>query len=107
YWLIPSDVRPKMFTPHPSMSSAEIAERTQRVWDGFYNWSAVWQRSACTPHLRSRLAFVLLSKLYRQMYAGTGISADSARRRKSKSWARWTARQTRKVFRARPMPELN
>ena len=25
YWLIPTEVRPKMFTPHPSMSSAEIA----------------------------------------------------------------------------------
>jgi hypothetical protein len=49
---------------------------------------------------------MLLSKLYRQMYAGTGISSDSARRKKAKSWARWIARQTRKVFRANPMPEL-
>jgi hypothetical protein len=45
-------------------------------------------------------------KLYRQMYAGTGISTDSARRRKSKTWARWTARHCRKLFRAKPMPEL-
>jgi hypothetical protein len=35
YWLIPIAVRPKMFTPHPSMSSDEIRERTQRVWDRF------------------------------------------------------------------------
>ena len=28
---------------------------------------------------RSRLAFVLISKLYRQMYANTGIATDSAR----------------------------
>jgi hypothetical protein len=89
------------------MSSDEIRERTQRVWDRFYTLSAVWKRSACTPTLRARLAFVLLSKLYRQMYAGTGISSDSARRKKAKSWARWTARQTRKVFRAKPMPELS
>jgi radical SAM superfamily enzyme YgiQ (UPF0313 family) len=106
YWLIPSEVRPKMFTPHPSMSSDEIRERTQRVWDKFYNWSAIWQRSACTPTLRARLAFMFLSKLYRQMYAGTGISTDSARRRKSKKWARWTADQCRKIFQASPMPEL-
>jgi hypothetical protein len=106
YWLIPTAVRPKMFTPHPLMSSEEIKERTQRVWDRFYTLSAVWKRSSCTPTLRARLAFVLLSKLYRQMYAGTGISTDSARRKKAKSWARWTARQTRKVFRAKPMPEL-
>jgi hypothetical protein len=49
---------------------------------------------------------VLLSKLYRQMYAGTGISTDSARRKKAKSSARWIARQTRKIFQAKPMPEL-
>jgi radical SAM superfamily enzyme YgiQ (UPF0313 family) len=106
YWLIPTEVRPKMFTPHPSMSSDEIRDRTQKVWDRFYNWSAIWQRSACTPTLRARIAFMFLSKLYRQMYAGTGISSDSARRKKSKSWARWTARQCKKLFHASPMPEL-
>jgi radical SAM superfamily enzyme YgiQ (UPF0313 family) len=106
YWLIPIEVRPKMFTPHPSMSSDEIRERTQKVWDRFYNWSAIWQRSACTPNLRARVAFMFLSRLYRQMYAGTGISTDSARRKKSKSWARWTARQCKKLFHANPMPEL-
>jgi radical SAM superfamily enzyme YgiQ (UPF0313 family) len=106
YWLIPTDVRPKMFTPHPSMSSAEISARTQKVWDRFYNWNAIWQRSACTPTLRARVAFVFLSKLYRQMYAGTGISTDSARRKKSKTWARWTAKKCRLLFHAKPMPEL-
>jgi hypothetical protein len=40
------------------------------------------------------------------MYAGTGISTDSARRKKSKRWARWTAHQCKKLFRAKPMPEL-
>jgi radical SAM superfamily enzyme YgiQ (UPF0313 family) len=106
YWLIPTAVRPKMFTPHPSMSSAEISERTQRVWDRFYNWSSVWQRSACTPTLKARIAFMFLSKLYRQMYAGTGISTDSARRKKSKTTARWMARQCKRLFQATPMPEL-
>jgi radical SAM superfamily enzyme YgiQ (UPF0313 family) len=106
YWLIPIEVRPKMFTPHPSMSSDEIRERTQRVWDRFYAWNLIWKRSACTPNLRARIAFVFLSKLYRQMYAGTGISRDSARRKKAKRWARWTARQCRKLFQAKPMPEL-
>ncbi len=106
YWLIPTEVRPKMFTPHPTMSSDEIRERTQRVWDRFYNWRAIWDRSACTPNFSARLAFIFLSKLYRQMYAGTGISSDSARRKKSKAWARWTARQCKRLFRAKPMPEL-
>ena len=106
YWLIPTEIRPKMFTPHPTMSSDEIRERTQKVWDRFYAWRPVWKRSACTPNLRARIAFVFLSKLYRQMYAGTGISTDSARRKKSKKWARWTARQCKRLFRAAPMPEL-
>jgi len=106
YWMIPTEVRPKMFTPHPTMSSDEIRERTQKVWDRFYTWGAIWKRSDCTPNLRARLGFIFLSKLYRQMYAGTGISTDSARRKKSKSWARWTAHQCKKLFQAKPMPEL-
>ncbi|MEI9968408.1 MAG: radical SAM protein [Terracidiphilus sp.] len=50
YWMIPTEVRPKMFTPHPTMSSDEIRMRTQKVWDRFYTWGAIWERSACTPH---------------------------------------------------------
>ncbi len=106
YWLIPIASRPKMFTPHPSMSSDEIRERTQSAWDRFYNMRSIWRRSACAPTLKARVAFCFLSKLYRQMYAGTGISTDSARRKKSKIAARWTARQCRKLFQAKPMPEL-
>ncbi len=106
YWLIPSEVRPKMFTPHPSMTSDEILRRTQEVWDRFYTWKPIWGRSACAPTLKARIAFVFLSKLYRQMYAGTGISTDSARRKKSKRWARWTAKQCRRLFQAEPMPQL-
>ncbi len=106
FWLIPASMRPKMFTPHPIMSSDEIRERTQMTWDRFYTLSAIWKRSRCTPTLRSRLAFIFISKLYRQMYAGTGISTDSARHRKAKTSARWIARQCRKLFQTDPMPEL-
>jgi radical SAM superfamily enzyme YgiQ (UPF0313 family) len=106
YWMIPTEIRPKMFTPHPTMSSDEIRERTQKVWDRFYDWGAIWKRSACCPNITSRIAFIFLSKLYRQMYAGTGISTDSARRKKSKAMARWTARQCKRLFQAKPMPEL-
>ena len=69
YWLIPPDKRPKMFMPHPTMTSEEMRQRTQQVWDRFYSFAAVWARSSCTPNLRARLAFVFISKLYRQMYA--------------------------------------
>jgi radical SAM superfamily enzyme YgiQ (UPF0313 family) len=106
YWLIPADKRPKMFMPHPSMSSDEIRARTQGVWDGFYSFSAIWKRSACMPTLRARVAFVFLSKLYRQMYANTGIATDSARRARATLWARRIAKITRRLFQAGPMPHL-
>ncbi len=106
YWLIPASRRPKMFAPHPTMSSDEIRMRTQRVWDDFYAFSEIWKRSRCVPTVRGRLAFLFVSKLYRQMYANTGISSDSARRSNSSRWARWLAKPTLKLFQGRPMPEL-
>ncbi len=106
YWLIPIAVRPKMFTPHPSMTSDEIRARTQWAWDKFYGWKVIWKRSACAPNMRSRLAFIIISKLYRQMYAESGISTDSARSERSKRRARWTARLCRRFFQAKPMPDL-
>lgn len=106
YWLIPHQQRPKMFMPHPSMSSEELRARTQKVWDNFYSLPAIWERSKCTPHLRARLAFIFVSKLYRQMYANTGISTDSARRNRATSWARIMAKPTLRLFQGTPMPGL-
>jgi hypothetical protein len=56
--------------------------------------------------LRARLAFVLISKLYRQMYANTGIATDSARVNRAATWARWLAKSCRRAFHGAPMPEL-
>ena len=106
YWLIPAAMRPKMFSPHETMSTDEIRERTQGVWDAFYSMGEIWQRSKCVPRLRDRLAFLFVSKLYRQMYANTGISMDSARRQRATRMARWLAIPCRKLFEAKPMPEL-
>jgi radical SAM superfamily enzyme YgiQ (UPF0313 family) len=106
HWLIPQDRRPKMFMPHPTMSSDELRERTQGVWDKFYSLRSIWERSKCTPTVRSRLAFLFISKLYRQMYATTGIATDSARKNRANGWARWLAIPCQKLFRAEPMPDL-
>jgi radical SAM superfamily enzyme YgiQ (UPF0313 family) len=107
HWLIPQNRRPKVYTPHPTLSPGEIRARTQAVWDRFYSLPKVWARSCGTVRsLRGRLAFVLVSKLYRQMYANTGIATDSARVSRSVQWARWLARPCRRLFAARPMPEL-
>ena len=106
YWLIPSSQRPKVYAPHPTMTAEAIRNGTQRVWDRFYAFSAIWQRSSCVRSLRSRVAFVLISRLYRQMYANTGIATDSARVARSARRARWLAKMARRLFVAQPMPDL-
>ncbi len=106
HWLIPQAQRPKVYASHPAMSPDEIRSRTQAVWDQFYSLPRVWRRSRCTPTLRARLAFVLLSKLYRQMYANTGIATDSARVTRATRWARLLAKPCRRLFVARPLPAL-
>jgi radical SAM superfamily enzyme YgiQ (UPF0313 family) len=104
HWLIPQAQRPKVYTPHPVMLPDEIRARTQDVWDRFYSLPQIWTRSSCTPSLRARLAFVLISKLYRQMYANTGIATDSARVNRANRWARVIARPCRRLFAAQPLP---
>ena len=106
HWLIPQAQRPKVYSAHPVMSADEIRDRTQKVWDEFYSLGNIWKRSKCTPNLKARLAFVLISKLYRQMYANTGIATDSARVSRAEKWARLLASPTRRLFAAPPMPDL-
>ena len=88
------------------MTADEIRSRTQATWDEFYRLPDVWKRSRCVRSLRGRLAFVMISKLYRQMYANTGIATDSARRKTANRWARWIAGWCRGLFAAKPMPDL-
>src|SRR6184192_930984 len=88
------------------MSAEEIRSRTQAVWDDFYSFSSVWRRSKFIKSSRGRLAFVLISKIYRQMYADTGIATDSARVSRSGRWVRLLGRPCRHLFAGRPMPHL-
>jgi tRNA A37 methylthiotransferase MiaB len=105
-WLIPQGLRPKLYWPHPTMSAEEIRSHTQAVWDAFYSLKSVWLRSRFIKSLRARLAFVLISKIYRQMYADTGIATDSARVSRSSRWARWLAKPCQRLFAAPAMPHL-
>jgi radical SAM superfamily enzyme YgiQ (UPF0313 family) len=106
HWLIPQALRPKLYSPHPVMSAEEIRRRTQSVWERFYSMGYIWRRSRFLKSMRGRLTFVLISKIYRQMYADTGIATDSARITRSTRWARWLAKPCRYLFSARPMPQL-
>jgi radical SAM superfamily enzyme YgiQ (UPF0313 family) len=106
YWLIPGHRRPKLFMPHPHMTADDMRMRTQGVWDDYYSIPEIWKRAQCVKSIKSKLAFLFISKLYRQMYANTGIATDSARRKTANRWARWTGAVCMKLFRAKPMPDL-
>jgi len=80
------------------MSADEIRRLTQVVWDRFYALPEIWRRARIVRSWRGRMAFVLVSKLYRQMYANTGIATDSARAARSARMARWIARPCRRLF---------
>ena len=106
FWLIPRQQRPKVYTPHPSLSPEEIRNGTQSTWDTFYGVPAIWERARIVKSLKGRLLFLVMSKLYRQMYANTGIATDSARVSRSAQWARVMAKQARRLFVTTPMPDL-
>jgi len=107
HWLIPQALRPKIYMDHPVMSAEQIRSQTQDVWDRFYSLASIWKRAtASCVSFKARFAFLLISKLYRQMYANTGIATDSARVNRSARWARWMARPCRRLFAGRPMPDL-
>jgi radical SAM superfamily enzyme YgiQ (UPF0313 family) len=106
HWLIPAHCRPKIYIPHPSMNADEICRRTQKVWDSFYRMSKIWKRSRCVSRIRNRLAFVFISKLYRQMYARTGISTESARKSNAVRWTRFIGKFCIPLFSARTLPNL-
>ena len=76
HWLIPQEQRPKLHA-HPVMwpTRSAIAPRGS----GIGSSSEHLGPSRVVKTLKSRLAFLLISKLYRQMYANTGIATDSAR----------------------------
>ena len=107
HWLIPQELRPKVYTPHPVMDRRRDPRAApRRVWDDFYSLPQDVGALAVRPDLKARLAFVLISKLYRQMYANTGIATDSARVNRSARWARMIAAPCRRLFAAPPMPDL-
>ena len=107
HWLIPQAVRPKVYIA-ASGDGGRTRSATARRACGTSSTACrkIWQRSKCVKSLKSRLAFVLVSKLYRQMYANTGIATDSARVSRAEKRARMLAPPTRRLFSAPPMPEL-
>jgi len=107
YWLIPRHRRPRLYIPHPTMSVEQIRQQTHGAWKRYYSFPLIWKRArGCTKRVRARTAFILISKLYLEMYGNTGIATDSARIGKAAGWARWLAKKCLPLFRTTPMPEL-
>jgi radical SAM superfamily enzyme YgiQ (UPF0313 family) len=102
HWLLPRERRPKVYMPHPNLAAEEIRTRTQATWDRFYSLPEIWKRASFVKSLKNKVAFVLISKLYRQMYANTGIATDSARHARASRMARLIARPCRKMFVTKP-----
>ena len=102
HWLLPRERRPKVYMPHPHLAAEEIRTRTQATWDQFYSLPAIWKRASFVKSMKYKVAFVLISKLYRQMYANTGIATDSARHARASRMARLIAKPCRKLFVTRP-----
>ena len=68
---------------------------------------SIWLAAVAVPEERARgLAFVLISRLYRQMYADTGSRPIARASARSALWARWLARFARRLFVSEPMPAL-
>jgi radical SAM superfamily enzyme YgiQ (UPF0313 family) len=104
HWLMPQATRPRVFVAHPTMSPDEIVRRTQQLWDRFYSWRAIWRRSRCVRTLKARFVFAIVSKMYQQMYANTGMATDSARAARSARWGRMIAPWCRRLFAGTPEP---
>ena len=102
HWLLPSSRRPKIYMPHPHLSPAQIREGTQGAWDQFYSLPQIWKRAQCVKSMKSKIAFTLVSKMYRQMYANTGIATDSARHARAGRMARVLAKASRRLFVSAP-----
>ncbi len=106
YWLAPSGKRMGVTIPNAAMSRDEISAGTRRAWDRFYGWRRLWERSRRATGVGERIAFVLVCRLYRQMYARTGLAADSARVNRAALWVRLMARPCRWLFKGAAMPTL-
>ena len=93
HWLIPQARRPKVYSPHPTLSPEEIRDRTQGVWDQFYSLPHIWRRSRAVKSLKNRDRFCVVleavpSDVCQHRYrhrqrASCEVGADGASARKT------------------------
>ena len=98
-WLIPQALRPKLYWDHPVMSARGDPFPNPGCLGQFLQLGPDLEAFAIIKSSRGRLAFVLISRIYRLMYADTGIATDSARVTWSGRWTRWMAKPCRHTLR--------
>ena len=88
------------------MSGEQIRQGTQKVWNDFYGLKAAWRRSDMLKSYKSRVAFVVASKVMLQAFGNTGLSTDSARASRATKWGGIGFSLLQKMFAAPPLPDL-
>ena len=84
FWLTPGT--PVDWIKHPNMSREELLRVNQKCWSDFYALSEVIKRArfgvARSWPLAGKVTYVLLCMVFKRVYAGHGMSADSVQRQK-------------------------
>ena len=105
YWMIPIARRPRSFS-RDREHAATTRANARRTWFEYYRFDRIWRRSVVARTFKARLMFVLLSKLFVNMYFHGGVATDSARFVRSAWIVRQCARVAKRLFMGVPMPEL-
>ena len=105
YWLIPIARRPRSFSQDADRA-ARTRELARHAWAEFYSFGRIWRRSVVARTLKARLMFILISKLFVNMYFNGGVATDSARFVRSAWVARQYATIAKRLFMGAPMPGL-
>jgi radical SAM superfamily enzyme YgiQ (UPF0313 family) len=84
YWL--SQTRVVDQYRHPHMSKEELLAENQRCWDEFYSLREILRRlrqgvTRSWP-LAGRLTYIFLCLVFKRVYQGDGVSADSVQKKK-------------------------
>jgi radical SAM superfamily enzyme YgiQ (UPF0313 family) len=103
FWLNPE--RPRFLVKHPTMSTEVILANVERSWKSFYSFREIWKRAfKLTWPLAAKLMLVFGSLAFRALYAGHGVSADSAKTKRSSAMPRmllWGAKRIQNLAFAR------
>ena len=86
YWLTP--LRPVDIIKHPNISADDLHTENKKCWDSFYSLSESLKRTrrgrAKSWPLKGKIGYLVACLVFRQIYAGYGMAADSVRKKEMK-----------------------